>query len=113
MRKLAVWFLMVGTVGCGALGEHERSEQQSPSASALPDDTDLPYVYQNTGLRTDPVANPAPPGTTYRVQRGDTLTIISRKHYGTSNGWKNIYDHNRDVLTNPNRLHPGMTLRIP
>lgn len=50
---------------------------------------------------------------TYTVEAGDTLSTISRKMYGTPNRWTEIYDANRDVLPNAQRLSVGQTLRIP
>lgn len=53
-------------------------------------------------------------GGTYTVGSGDVLGEISKKVYGTATKWRTIYDANRDVIgTDPNRLKPGMVLRIP
>ncbi|HUF05640.1 MAG TPA: LysM peptidoglycan-binding domain-containing protein [Aridibacter sp.] len=49
-------------------------------------------------------------GTTYTVQSGDTLSGIGSK-YGVS--WQDIFEANRDVLDNPDLIHPGQTLKIP
>jgi LysM repeat protein len=54
-----------------------------------------------------------PSGQTYIVQKGDTLEKISSKFYGTPRKWRRIYEANRDVLKNPNRLYPGQKLTIP
>ena len=51
--------------------------------------------------------------TTYEVQSGDVLGTISMSVYGTSKSWRKIYDANRDVLADPNRLVVGQVLRIP
>ncbi len=50
---------------------------------------------------------------TYIVQAGDTLGKISRKFYGTSGRWQEIYNYNRDVLSDPAKLKLGMELKIP
>ena len=50
---------------------------------------------------------------TYVVREGDTLASISRKFYKSSGRWKKIRDTNRNVLDDPTRLKPGMTLTIP
>lgn len=48
--------------------------------------------------------------TTYVVKKGDTLSSIARK-YNTN--WKNIYDKNKNIIgNNPNKIYPGMTLKI-
>lgn len=60
-----------------------------------------------------PGAAPYAGATTYVVQAGDVLGTISTAVYGTSKSWRKIYDANRDVLADPNRLMVGMVLRIP
>ena len=50
---------------------------------------------------------------TYMVQAGDTLSKISQEFYGEANLYMNIFEANRDKLTDPNKIQPGMRLRIP
>jgi nucleoid-associated protein YgaU len=47
---------------------------------------------------------------TYTVVAGDNLTKIGEK-YGLS--WQQIYDANRDIISNPDLIHPGQELKIP
>lgn len=47
------------------------------------------------------------------VQQEDTLSSISKKYYGTSAGWKKIYEANKAVVPNPNSLKIGTKLTIP
>jgi len=49
----------------------------------------------------------------YVVQKGDTLSKISQKCYGTTKKWKQIYDANREKISNINQLKVGTTLTIP
>jgi len=49
-------------------------------------------------------------GNTYTVQAGDNLSKIGAK-YGIS--WNAIYDANRDIISDPDRIHPGQELKIP
>jgi nucleoid-associated protein YgaU len=64
---------------------------------------------------------PSPPATdsvesTFRihvVQRGETLSAISQRYYGSVNKWQKILDANHKTLKNPNNLTPGMKLIIP
>jgi nucleoid-associated protein YgaU len=49
-------------------------------------------------------------GHTYTVEAGDNLTKIGEK-YGIS--WQQIYDANRDIISNPDLIHPGQELKIP
>ncbi len=50
---------------------------------------------------------------TYVVQKGDTLQKISDKVYGTTKVWKKIFDANKDVLGDSNKIKPGQELVIP
>lgn len=47
---------------------------------------------------------------TYTVESGDNLTKIGEK-YGIT--WKSIWDHNRDILKDPDKIYPGQELKIP
>ena len=47
---------------------------------------------------------------TYTVVSGDSLSKIGAK-YGIS--WKAIYDANRDIIKDPDMIHPGQELKIP
>jgi len=52
-------------------------------------------------------------GSTYVVQKGDTLSKISQRCFGTPNRWKMIYDANKDRIANINNLKVGTSLTIP
>ena len=75
-------------------------------------------------ITVDPSAQPAPAfksgsqppasaGRTYAVQSGDTLSKISKQFYGNANEYMKIFEANRDVLSDPNKISPGQTLKIP
>jgi nucleoid-associated protein YgaU len=49
----------------------------------------------------------------HEVKSGDTLSKIAAKYYGDSSLYMNIYEANRDVLKDPNKIFPGQKLRIP
>lgn len=54
-----------------------------------------------------------PQAKTYTVQGGDSLWAIARKQLGDGNRWKEIYELNRDKVSNPNLIHPGQVLTLP
>ena len=66
-------------------------------------------------VTTTTTATPPAPSSsgTYVVQKGDTLSKISKKFYGTPNRWQMIYEANRDRIPNMNNLRVGTTLIIP
>jgi len=50
---------------------------------------------------------------TYTVEKGDTLSRIAKQHLGDANAWKQIFEANRDVLDDPDRIQPGQVLKLP
>jgi|SRR5579871_1533472 len=73
-------------------------------------------------ISVDPNAKPAqaPEATvaggeqrTYTVKAGDSLSKISKELYGNANEYMKIFEANRDVLSDPNKINPGQTLKIP
>lgn len=51
----------------------------------------------------------------YTVVAGDTLWAISEREYGKGNGDKYnvIFEANRPMLSNPDKIYPGQVLRVP
>ncbi len=56
---------------------------------------------------------PAAAAKTYTVQKGDTLGDISLRVLGTSRKWRTLYNFNKDVIKNPDRVIEGTVLKIP
>lgn len=55
-----------------------------------------------------------PGGSTfYTVKKGDTLSAIAKSHYGDGNAYQGIFEANRPMLEDPDRIYPGQVLRIP
>ena len=52
-------------------------------------------------------------GTTYTVQKGDTLSKISKQYYGDAGKYQRIFEANRDKLSDPDKIQPGQVLKIP
>lgn len=50
---------------------------------------------------------------TYTVQPGDTLSKIAGELYGSAAQYMKIFNANRDQLSDPNKIQPGQTLKIP
>src|SRR5579862_1418007 len=48
----------------------------------------------------------------YTVQPGDTLSKISKEMYGKPSDYMKIFEANRDVLNDPNKINPGQKLKI-
>ena len=59
------------------------------------------------------VTNPAPEAKYYTVVKGDTLSKISKEQYGDANKYQKIFEANKPMLSNPDKIYPGQVLRIP
>lgn len=51
-----------------------------------------------------------PTGTPYLILQGDTLGRISNTVYGTSARYLDIFNNNRPLIKNPDRIYAGFTL---
>lgn len=49
----------------------------------------------------------------HTVQKGDTLSKIAQHYYGDMKKYMAIFEANRDILKNPDLIHPGQVLTIP
>lgn len=60
-------------------------------------------------------AEPEQPGSagTYTVQSGDSLWRIASRELGSGTRWSEIYDLNRDVISDPDRIYIGQELQLP
>jgi len=56
------------------------------------------------------VSAPEAAQNTYTVQSGDSLSKIGSKH-GVS--WQQIFEANRDKISDPDKIYPGQELTIP
>jgi nucleoid-associated protein YgaU len=59
------------------------------------------------------VAEPAPQAQFYTVKKGDTLSAIAKEVYGNANKYAVIFEANKPMLTHPDKIYPGQSLRIP
>ena len=59
------------------------------------------------------VATQEPESRMYTVKSGDTLSKISKEVYGDTNQYNKIFEANKPLLSDPNKIYPGQVLRIP
>ncbi|MBA3554170.1 MAG: LysM peptidoglycan-binding domain-containing protein [Gemmatimonadales bacterium] len=72
----------------------------------LPDFSDV----QSGGSSTAPSASTT---RTHTVVKGDSLSKIAKRVYGDAQQWRRIYDANRDIVSDPDLIHPGQVLKLP
>ncbi|GGY53865.1 peptidoglycan-binding protein LysM [Parvularcula lutaonensis] len=54
-----------------------------------------------------------PASTMYEVKPGDTLSKIAKEHYGDASKYPVIFEANKPMLSDPDKIYPGQVLRIP
>jgi len=50
---------------------------------------------------------------TYTVKAGDTLSKIAKQHYGNANLYMKIFEANKELLRDPDKIQVGQVLKIP
>lgn len=56
---------------------------------------------------------PQPESIFHTVVKGDTLGKISKKYYGNAMKYPVIFEANKPMLKDPDKIYPGQVLRIP
>ncbi len=69
--------------------------------------------FSNVKGGSDTVAGTGGAQQTYTVEKGDNLSSISKRFYGKSKYWKQIFEANRDTIENPDLIYPGQTIKLP
>lgn len=112
IRKLqnenAKLMMEVSELSRGVRNPEPKNDPRTPGIAAIPEKGTpaVPSVPSANGRK-------APAFATYVVIPGDTLSKISTKAYGSAARANDIFNANRDKLTSPASLKPGMTLTMP
>ena len=59
------------------------------------------------------VEAPAPEARMYTVESGDSLSKIAKEVYGDAMKYPVIFEANKPMLKDPDKIYPGQVLRIP
>lgn len=54
-----------------------------------------------------------PSGNPYLIKHGDTLGTISQDVYNTVQKWRAIWDNNKPLIKDPNKIYAGFTIYTP
>ena len=58
-------------------------------------------------------AQTEPEASFHTVEKGDTLWAIAKKSYGNGSKYMAIFEANKPMLSDPDKIYPGQKLRIP
>ena len=100
-----------GSINLQALIEQELQESNTQEISKEEDKSIADLEEAATPKKK--VQETAKKPQTYTVVKGDSLSRISQKVYGSTKYWKRIVDANKDKLGHSQTLRPGMVLVIP
>lgn len=66
-------------------------------------------------VRADDVVAPAATDKVeyYEIVSGDTLSAIAQKYYGKASAYPRIFEANREVIKDPDKIYVGQKIRIP
>ncbi|MCP4147088.1 MAG: peptidoglycan-binding protein LysM [bacterium] len=53
------------------------------------------------------------PAEFYTVKPGDTLGKVAKEYYGNAMKYMDIFEANKPMLSDPNKIYVGQVLRIP
>lgn len=100
---VSIAFLMAS---CGAKEEPVRTETPVEETVVLEEVVEEPVVEEVVE-----VIPPQPKKVI--VKDGEWLYDIARDHYGNFHDWQKIYDANKDKISDPDIIYPGMELVLP
>ena len=70
-------------------------------AEEMPDFSDVKSGVETTAVKI------------YEVKSDDTLSKIAKAEYGDANAYNRIFEANKDILKDPNKIYPKQVLKIP
>jgi nucleoid-associated protein YgaU len=97
----------------GAMGNEPNKPNFSNVQSGVGSTAPNPPPKASFGNVNSGVASTAPVAKTYTVVSGDSLSRIAKHVYGDVNRWHDIFNANRDLLDNPDKIQPGQVLKLP
>ena len=69
----------------------------------------VPYI-NSDGLAAPPAQEKV---EYYTIVSGDTLSGIAKKYYGKASAYPRIFEANREVIKDPDKIYVGQKIRIP
>ena len=94
----------------GTVATQDEANKIWDAIKTIPDwRKDIVADIQATGASASVVGNES----TYTVRPGDTLSKIAKEKLGDPSAYTQIFNLNRDQLSDPNKIKPGQVLKIP
>jgi nucleoid-associated protein YgaU len=101
-----------GTVVLRGTAADQSARQQAVAiAGRVPGVTRVDDQMQTSGSAGAGAA--ASGARTYTVKKGDTLSAIAERELGAASKWKEIFEANRAIVKDPDKIMPGQVLTLP
>jgi len=126
---LIVSLCVLAAVGCQKKSQETAVHQEEPytptysSLDSMESSPDQSYTDEPAPIETasdtqstyqEPDETLTPVGTrVHKVSKGDTLYSLARRYYNDQGRWRDIWDANRDSISDPDKLYLGTELIIP
>lgn len=81
--------------------------EKNGGVTSITEGMSLKYVRPSSEFVWSPEGNP------YLIKTGDTLGTVSSNTYGESKYWKNIWENNKPLIKDPNKIFAGFTIYTP
>lgn len=91
----------------------DRIKQIDPSYSDLTCDLTVSAQQEQPSMAAGASATGGQNQRRYTVQSGDTLSKIAKQFYGNASQYNKIFEANRNILSDPNKISVGQELTIP
>jgi len=111
---IASLFVLVVGSGCSLFGKKTpAADTYDPSLDSTAQQNAYPSSYQPLPADYKGAGPSTGGGRFHTVQKKDTLYSIARQYYGDQAKWKDIYQANRNDISDPNKIRVGQRLAIP
>ena len=85
----------------------------APAMTAAPVESAADTAAPAAAAQAQVVPADAPTTEYYTIQSGDTLGKIAKHYYGNAGDYPRIFEANREVIEDPDKIYPGQKIRIP
>ena len=89
------------------------SDVQSTVSSTAQERPDFSDVTATVSSTAEMVGGGGGGEQTYTIEKGDTLSAISKRFYGKAKFWSKIFEANRDTIDNADKIFPGQVIKLP
>lgn len=104
---------VLGRDGFSRSAAYRQATTEAPKPVAPKADEPKPEAPKAEAPKPAEPPAPPPPAPTYTVASGDSLSAIAGRALGNQDRWPEIFELNRDQISDPGTIFAGMVLKLP